>query len=145
MANQVRIRGADELARKLRAHGVDVQQGLEKITLAAAEVIRADAESRAGGEFEIIKETAENRQHRVRVAIGPSKKEWYARFREFGASAHEIKARGKQLLVGGDTPRRRVARHPGVNARPFLRPAADENQDEVLAAGKAEMKRVTGL
>lgn len=144
MANQVRIRGADELARKLRAHGVDVQQGLEKITLAAAEVIRSDAESRAGGEFEIVKETAENRQHRVRVAIGPSKKEWYARFREFGASAHEIRARGKQLLIAGDSPRRR-ARHPGVNARPFLRPAADEKQDEVLAAGKAELKRVTGL
>ena len=144
MANQVRIRGADELARKLRAHGVDVQQGLEKITLAAAEVIRADAESRAGGEFEIVKETAENRQYRVRVAIGPSKKEWYARFLEFGARAHEIKARDKQLLIAGYSPRRR-ARHPGVKARPFLRPAADEKQDEALAAGKAEMKRVTGI
>lgn len=141
---KITIRGADELARTLKAHGVDVQKGLEKITLAAAEVVREDAEGRARGDVSVIAETAESKPAYVRVSIGPPKAEWYAKFLEFGAGAHAIEQAGKVLTIGGDTFRPR-ANHPGLTARPFLRPAADERRDDALQAAKTAMKRATGL
>jgi HK97 gp10 family phage protein len=61
-------------------------------------------------------------------------KEWYGHFIEGGTQAHEIKAvRAEYLSVGNGT--RKSVQHPGITAKPFFRPAFDqESRNAVLAA-----------
>lgn len=49
---------------------------------------------------------------------------WYANLVEFGTRPHEIKAKpGQALRIGGAAVQR--VDHPGAQAQPFMRPAAD--------------------
>jgi len=59
---------------------------------------------------------------------------WYAHLIEFtGAIAHTIRSRiGKQLKFGGLF--RRSVNHPGMYARPFLRPALDSQAAAAVIA-----------
>lgn len=73
---------------------------------------------------------------------------WYAPIVERGAVAHKIKAaKGGFLAIGGGVYR--SVDHPGMKAKPFLRPALDARaQDAVVAAGeymKARLASKHGL
>lgn len=144
----VRIEGDKDLVKKLMALDKAPQKVLEAATLAAAEVIRAPAASSAPGP-EIEKETQEKSALECQVDVGPTKDKWHYRFLETGAPPHVI--RGNPLLVFEGSDGRivtRVVNHPGMAARPFLRPAFDEKQggaaDAFGAAILGAIKAVTG-
>jgi hypothetical protein len=68
---------------------------------------------------------------------------WYAHLIEYtGAVAHIIKAKaGKVLSIGGGLYK--SVTHPGMQARPFLRPALDSQATRaVTAAGKYVKQRL---
>lgn len=66
---------------------------------------------------------------------------WYAYFIEYsGAVAHIIKAAaGKVLAIGGGLYR--SVEHPGMSARPFLRPALDSQARNATVASAEYIKR----
>jgi HK97 gp10 family phage protein len=68
---------------------------------------------------------------------------FYAHMVEFGAAAHVITAKdGKALAFGGGVYK--SVNHPGIKAKPFLRPALDGNAGAALVAvGEAIKKRLT--
>jgi hypothetical protein len=108
------------------------QERLREAMLASAEVIRAEAASKAPGPHIVVKlKYVGNR--RSQALIGPDKKRWYYQFAETGAQPHEIKPKQARRLAfvgqSGKVFARRV-RHTGMAARPFLRPAADSKLDE---------------
>lgn len=129
---RTKIEGGAELLAKLRKMGVDVAAVLTAAAQAGAGVIESDAETRAPSP-DIEQEVVKRSESRVEVAIGPSDKKWYWKFFETGTQPHEIPGPlsiefgGELHLVGG-------ASHPGMAARPFLRPALDSNKDQARDA-----------
>jgi HK97 gp10 family phage protein len=124
---KVQVEGVDELARQLRRVGVSTQQALCVAVLAGAEVIRAAANPLAP-EPVIDTEVEESTKERAVAAVGPPKDRWFYQFFETGAQSHDIT--GSPLVFEGDeglviTGR---VRHPGMVARPFLRPAFDSRK-----------------
>lgn len=119
----VTIEGGDELLRKLREMGLDVSKALEAAARAGAQVI-ADAANPLAPEPVVVIETEKATKNRVTVNVGIPDKKWYLKFFETGVQTHEIPGpltlewEGEVHVVGGAT-------HPGMAARPFLRPAYD--------------------
>ena len=97
--------------------------------MAAAEPIVLSANAKA---IKPVVETKiiEHTRTKIELLIGVPKEYFYVAIFETGAQAHEIKPRKMQALafenvvVGG-------VNHPGVEARPFLRPAYDENERNI--------------
>jgi len=125
---------------------------IESALMAGGEIIHAAAESRAPGPLEI--RIIGGRALRKRVdpqmsaivkangkfcAIGPSKKNWYFRFREFGASKHDIRPKKAGAIAfegrdGGKVIRGWANATGGVQIRPFMRPAVDDNKNAAVIA-----------
>lgn len=141
MAMTIRVTGDDVIMRKLGRMGVAASDVLEAATVAAATVIQEAATSMAPGPH-IGQETTSKARTRVTVAVGPVKAKWYYRFFETGTRPHTI--RGNPLLVFGGVAVRSV-NHPGMAARPFLRPALDTQGDEATQkAGQVLRSAVYG-
>lgn len=130
----VRVEGDKLLLAKLKQMGVNVDALLEAAVTAGAVIVEAAARVNAPGP-EIEHETAVKTKRMVAVAVGPTKRRWYYRFMETGAGAHQITG-NPWLVFDGDMGRVRVrsVQHPGMAARPFLRPAIDERQREAETA-----------
>lgn len=128
---------------------------IEEALMAGGTIIHAAAESRAPGPLEIqlvggrtLRKKVDPRMAQVvkanakLVAIGPSKKKWYYRFREFGATKHDINVRRVRALKfrtgGADVFAGSASRTGGVQKRPFLRPAVDSKGESAVK----EMGRV---
>lgn len=65
---------------------------------------------------------------------------WYAHLVEFGTRPHVIKPKtqGGALQFGGIQTR--LVSHPGIQGRPFMRPAADTKFTEAVAAVQAKVR-----
>ncbi len=137
----MQIKGGEELLRKLRQLGVNVEDVLEVATLAGAQVI-ANAANPLAPEPLIEAQVTEKRKKSVTVDIGPPEKKWYWRFLETGATGHEIT--GHPLVFEGDEGLVVTGgvRHPGMAARPFLRPALDTKKSAAVGAVGDEIRRV---
>lgn len=143
---EVRMEGGEALMAALEALKLNVRSELRRATVAGAQIIETIAQALAPGPHighAVVSASAEQ----VVVEIGPKKSHWYYRFFETGARPHEI--RGKPLLAfegGGGliiTPR---VNHPGMAAQPFLRPAADSNEDAVQnEMGQALRRRIESV
>lgn len=144
---KIQVDGIENVKRALDGQRDALRQALEKIVLAGAEVIRSAAESQAPGKIanDMLKEPAEKTGTKVIVHIGPHKRRWYAQIVEKGAVAHPVAPRKKKALKLADNTLRRSAQHPGMRARPFLRPAFDGNQDNASAAMGDQVKATLGL
>lgn len=137
------IEGGEELIRKLRGLAVDAGLALEKAVESGAKIVQTAADGAAPGP-NIKQEITLKTPSKVEACIGPDKAHWYYRFVETGAGAHGISAKkagaiafeGNQGLVITKS----VA-HTGMAARPFLRPALDNNQTQVRDAVGDEIKR----
>jgi HK97 gp10 family phage protein len=130
----VKIEGAKELLEELQRLGGNVRSTARSAVRAGARVIQAQAEQNAeaiGGY--VAKRTAlritQRKKGLIEAAIGPSKKKWYYRFIEVGTQPHEIK--GNPLVFEGDRGLVIIGgvQHPGMAARPWLRPAFDTKKD----------------
>jgi HK97 gp10 family phage protein len=124
----VKVEGGPELIAKLRKMGVDVDQVLEAAATAGAQMIAETANGKAPRRL-IRTETAERRAGRVTVDVGMPDEVWYWRYLETGAGPHGIT--GSPLMFEGDqgTIVTGAVSHPGMAARPFLRPAFDAEKD----------------
>lgn len=73
-----------------------------------------------------------------------NKNAWYAHLIEFtGAVPHKIKAKGKGWLAFGGIFAKSID-HPGMKAKPFLRPALDSKANAAIqAVGEQVRKRLT--
>jgi HK97 gp10 family phage protein len=142
------VQGDQALLRKLKALDADVKKSLKRATLAGAEQI-ADAADPLAPAPRINAVIEKATAGYVTAAIGPDDAHWYWKFYETGAQPHEIPGpllleyEGRLHLVGG-------ASHPGMGARPFLRPAFDAtaNGENSLAArvvGEMLNKVILGL
>ena len=118
---KVTITGEKELNRRIQQLTSKLgKEALVDAVLAGAEIIRADASFRAPRKTgflseHIDKRVSERKTGRVMVDIGPTKKAWYGLFPELG-----------------------TVHYP---ARAYLRPAIDENQDQVVAAVKDRLNQ----
>ena len=128
--------GVDALAKKLDRLGVDVEAALVSICEAGGEVVRQAAADNAPGDIgaNMTMETLSKKRGQVGVGVGPSKKEWYARFVEFGRGAYHVKVLNKQALTIGNDLLRGSADIPAMGARPFLAPALDTNKPDINRA-----------
>lgn len=132
----VKIEGTEELLRKLEALGVDLRALLVQATEAGGEVIGDGAADAAPGEG-ITVEVMSKKAGSVEVGIGPDKEHWYYRFSEYGAQPHEISPETAKVLAfegSGGTVFAGGVSHPGMAARPFLRPAITNKAEEASAA-----------
>jgi len=142
----VRLEGIEDVVKALEGKQADLKSAIEAILMVGAEIIRQAAASRAKGKIAANMTKERLSDSPITVGIGPSKRQWYAKFREFGTKAHSVKPRrAKALQVGLDTFRARVRNHPGTVAQPFLRPALDENGGDAQTAMGNEVKRVLDL
>jgi HK97 gp10 family phage protein len=120
--------GADDLIDELQAVGLSVKGTTRKGVRAGLKAMQVNAERRASslstrrGKSTKIAISSKSRGA-VTGQLGPSKKKFYLRFFETGTKPHMIPQTYVRL---GRTIRRRL-KHPGMAARPWLRPAFDES------------------
>lgn len=136
----VKLVGGEELLAALRAVNANVQAALRTAGLAGAQPVVDAANSLAPGPH-IMAEVVEVTGAGVEVLIGPDKEHWHYRFFELGAAAHEIT--GTPLVFEGRAGVVTTARvmHPGMTARPFLRPAHDAKHDAMRDAMGAALRQ----
>jgi len=141
---KVEVEGGPELIAKLKKLGVDVEQVLEAAATAGAQMIAEMANAKAPRRL-IKTETAERRPGQVTVDVGMPDEVWYWRYLETGAGPHNIT--GDPLVFEGDqgTIVTWAVGHPGMAARPFLRPAFDsQKKNAAEEAGAVIKKRALG-
>ena len=109
----------------------------EKSARAGAEVIKDEANRMAPAPH-IETELEFSSWNGARYMIGIAKDHWYMRFFETGAAPHEIPRKNNSgfVIFDGDDGlmvRSRVY-HPGIQARPFMRPAFDNKKENAVRA-----------
>lgn len=129
----VKLEGSAALLRALRATGGNARKAIRAASKAGGDVIKDDAELRAPPtrhKKKLISKASFPRKDLCEVTIKLAKKSWYLKYFETGATAHEISGAGGALAFEGDAGPvvTRSVRHPGMPARPFLRPAFDGKQ-----------------
>lgn len=137
--------GDKELREKLHRMGDLVRQANSKAARAAEEPIVAEANSLAPGPHILALQSArESTEDLAVVDIAPDKEHWYYQFTETGAGEHEIK--GNPLLAfEGDHGLVIIGKvtHPGMDAKPFLRPALMHNRDQAQKlAGEVFLREI---
>lgn len=129
----VQIDGLDELLDKLHRLGADVRKEHTDAVVYGAGFIKIEANRMAPAPHIGIEVEKAGREQ-VSVAVGPTKEKWYYRFFELGAQPHEITGRPLTFEVEEDLVRPWKVHHPGMPARPFLRPAFDRRKDKAIEA-----------
>lgn len=151
MSTQVVIEGAEDVVKALKKLGLDTARSQEIILKAGAEVVkRRAADNVRGASVKVadgIKIAELPRQNQaVSVGVGPTDKQWWAVFIERGVRPHKITASSAKALrfVGttGEFIYRRGVQHPGVKARPFMAPAADQSHGEIVDAMAAKAETI---
>jgi HK97 gp10 family phage protein len=148
------VHGADPLSisvEKYEVHGLaELRRALNKLpervelnilsamARAGAQVVRKDALARLGtaDKKSVVLRKRKTRRGLAKYSIGPSGEKFYLMFLELGARPHSIKPKKANVLAdkesgffaGGEV------QHPGVTARPWLRPAIDENLHRIVEA-----------
>lgn len=141
MANTttVKIEGGENLLKELQALGGNVRSTARTAMRNGAKVVQAAAELNAAsiavhaGKHTRIQATS-LAMGVITMAVAPSKKKWYFRYFETGVTPHQI--RGKPLVFMGDSGLVVIgsANHPGMAAKPWLRPAMDSTSPAAVAA-----------
>ena len=145
----IAVKGLRELAQALQTLPAKVEANILRGALRAGAMrIRNIARQtsafrdRTGALRRSIRVTVRRRGGRIiaRVVAG-NKRAWYAHIIERGAQAHAITGRlriGDQIITG-------TVQHPGVIARPFMRPAADTGAQQALVAMREYMRQRLAL
>lgn len=106
----------------------------------AKQVARNSKNNRIGKAIAVRVGVWEQGEH-ARVGIRSRAGARHAHLVERGAAAHNIRAKRRKVLAyqgGGKVYGTRV-RHPGMRARPFLKPALEANRDAVNQVFRAEL------
>ena len=135
--SKLRIEGSNELKQKLEMLKGKARVALIPSAEAGAGPIADEMHRLAPDGTEIFIGNQKLGDGTAEVDIGFDEEKWYLRFFEYGATDHEIK--GSPLAFEGESGLVITGgvSHPGMPARPFMRPAADTKKDEAKdAAGK---------
>jgi len=138
----VEMRNFDTVIQELKERGDNVRAILKDAANLGAEIIIDVAEVYAPVPGAVAKETVMSHKDVAIVDIGVSKKKWWAKFFEVGATPHEIKGTKMPLVFEGDDGRivTWMVEHPGMPAQPFLRPAFDGQKDNATKTVGAVIK-----
>lgn len=138
-----KIEGGKELEARLKDLGSKMATSISNKALRkGANVIRDEMRSlvpiRSGRLKKSIKVKKDrfNRSNKTQTyTIGPSGPGAYiARFIEYGTSGHVVKIKSKKILAvskAGEVFGREI-KHPGVKAKPFIRPAYDTKKEAAV-------------
>lgn len=149
MKTSMQLRGADQIARKLKRLSRDIRtKELDNAGRAGSAVIRDEARLTAPHRRGFLKRAIVYRKQRAlsggytsTYAIGPGSKAWYFHFIEFGVAAHVIRAKNKRVLAGSNASEfgpvipevfGKEVRHPGFGARGFFRRAFETKKEEAV-------------
>jgi HK97 gp10 family phage protein len=136
----MRLRGFDEISRRLASIRTDVSRSFLKTSLrrlaefVADEVKRAApvgrTTSKAGPTGGVLRRSVgvmarrPHRDRQARMVVGIDSRAFYWKFLEFGTKSHRIQPEtAKALSIAGMA--RKYAKHPGMAPRPFIRPTWD--------------------
>ena len=165
----LKVEGMDQLAQNLTAFSADIQQNaLNKMLLAGAQPIAKEMAAQAPREHDIgprqhndvhiadsivIKVEQKPNGSEAEVYVGPSKRVSYkANWIEFGAAAHAIVTKLTRSMRKAGEKRKKVlasstqifgshVEHPGLNPRPFIRPALDTAGKDAVEAMKLSLAK----
>lgn len=135
------VEGGEELLEKLDKMGVDVSRVLEVAAQAGADVFVNLANPLAPDSL-IDQDTVERKRNRVEVDVGPPDEKWYWRFLETGATRHEITGNPLAFVIDGELIVIGGVDHPGMPARPFMRPAFDQGKGRATDAVGDRIRKV---
>lgn len=142
----VMLLGEDDLRQALKDLQEEAKKALQEAVQAGAQVVMDEANRNAPGPHVISKVSKRGKEY-AEVEIGPDKEHWYYQFFETGATAHEIPKKKSAGLLhftgsGGDEVFTGGVDHPGMPAKPFLRPAIDEHGDEARERAGVVLREV---
>ena len=135
----VQLKGAEELRKALQELVPKMQANVIRGGLrAGAKVIMKATQEKVPSHLGLLKKSIRvgtsfrNGVAKATVKAG-NKDAFYWHWLEFGTHAHEIRPKnGKSLFFAGISGS--IIHHPGAKAKPFLRPAMDENISAAMAA-----------
>lgn len=136
-----KAKGMDQLARTLLALPDRMAKGILRSSLRqGANVVlrqaRADVPVEDGALRKSLRVTTGVKRRTVQALV--QARAPHAHLAEFGTAPHSV-ARGAELE--SNTLQDRGPHHPGARAQPFLRPALDSNEGEVLQAVATQMRK----
>lgn len=129
------IEGGEELKRQIERLGRASREAMVEACEAGGKVIRDEAR-RILGSDDVEMRVSHQTEKLTEVEIGPPAKKWRLQFLETGAAGHKIKARKEPAMMFYSTPAKTNlvvtggVQHPGMQARPFLRPAVDTQENQ---------------
>ena len=134
----VKIKGIEKLRQTLKNLGEDITDQMEEAALAGADVVVREAKqnSRKGGEDYPHRRTG-TLMRSIKM-LGTRKK--LNRVEVDAGSAVEYARRLEYGFTGTDKLERSYNQHP----RAFLRPALDDNEDEIEKAVEAKLREIVG-
>jgi HK97 gp10 family phage protein len=147
MGTETKVEGLAELEKLLQQLPANIEKNVMRGALRAGQGVIAEAARQkvpvdSGALRDSIRVTVDGQALRrgvvsVFVKAGGAVKgkvaAFYAHMVEFGTARHWIKPKNRKSLFFAGIARD-VVDHPGAQAKPFLRPAFDENKDAALQA-----------
>lgn len=146
MANDLHVAGLAELDKLLKELPAKIEGNIMRGAVrAGAKVLEEKAKQLApvddGDLRESIRVSTRSRRGRVSATItAGNKKVFYAHMVEFGTARHLIKPKKRKSLFFAGLARE-VVDHPGSSAKPFMRPALDNNQREAVDAAASYIRQ----
>lgn len=143
--SEVRVKGLAELNKFLQELPAKVERNVLRGGLRAGAMVVRDAAKEqvpvdSGKLRDGLKVTTGAKGGRVVASVKATGAHAYiAPWLEYGTKAHRITAKGKGLVIGDVVVR--FADHPGINPRPFMRPALDSRAAAAVVAAANYMKR----
>lgn len=145
---KIEVVGVADVRKTLREFGIKAADAQQAVVKKAGELMREAIAEKAEGDLAnhiIMAESEENTAQSFSVDVGPSyDPAWWAHFVEMGTSPHPIKRDGKALKHGPDDYANKI-NHPGAGAKPFMRPAFEENIDKAVETAASEYKKKLDL
>lgn len=137
---QMKVEGGKELAKLLRALPDKVADKLMANATSAggrklAKAIAQKTPVDTGRLRDSIKAKRDRKaKYTFTMKVGPvGKGRFYAHLVEFGSAPHVIKvSKKKRVLSNGRDVFGKIVQHPGISAKPFMRPALDESAEAVI-------------
>lgn len=145
--NEISVTGFQELKALLEQLPARVaRNAVARAVYAGAVIVRNDARTRVTVKSGKLKRSIRIKRKRARrgsfeVIYSVYPKEFYGHFVELGTKAHDIKPKNKGIVaLGKDGRLGKLVKHKGSKAKPFLRPAFEENVPRIIEAMRVKLK-----
>jgi HK97 gp10 family phage protein len=136
--SSINIKGGKEIFELLQTLPAKLEQNIMRGALrAGAKVILEEAKRNvpvsSGDLRDSLRVSTNSKKGRVTASVkAGNKKVYYTRFIEMGVAAHTITSKTGYLSFLGNAYK--SVEHPGIQPKPFLRPAFDTKQKEAIEA-----------